>query len=118
MSGNGEVSRLLFVGTHGHVVALDKATGERIWERSLPRTGYAIVSIVYEDALLFCACGGKVFALDPATGEIRWTNDLPGMGSGMVFLSTAQSNATEGVMSLFAAAAAAQQQQAAASGAP
>lgn len=95
--------RLLFVGTHGHVLALEKTTGQRVWERSLPRTGYSVVSIVYEDGALYCASGGRVFALDPATGDVRWENYLPGMGSGLVYLTTMQSNDTEAVMATLAA---------------
>jgi len=105
-------NQFLFVGTHGHVLALDKQSGRKIWDRSLPRTGYSVVSIVYEDGMLFCASGGRAFGLDPTTGVIQWQNDLPGMGSGMVFLSTIQSNNTESVMAAFQAEADAQRQAA------
>ncbi len=92
----------LFVGTHGHVLAIAKADGKKVWERSLPNTGYAVVSIVYEEGRLFCGTGGRAFCLDPETGEIVWTNHLNGLGMGLVFLTTANSNDTEAVMSLLA----------------
>ena len=82
----------LFLGTHGHVVALRKSTGRKVWSVSLPRTGYSVVSIRYEDGMLFCAAGGRVFALDPATGDELWTNGLKGLGTGLVYLSTAQTS--------------------------
>lgn len=90
----------LFVGTRGHVIAVNKKDGEKVWSTSLPRTGYSVVSILFEDDALFCASGGRVFALDPGTGEILWSNGLPGMGSGLVYLSTVSSNNTEAVMTL------------------
>ncbi len=93
---------LLFVGTYGHVVALNKKNGRKVWETSLPKTGYSVVSILPEEGLLHCASGGHVFALDPLTGEILWTNGLRGLGKGVVFLSTMQSNNMES-MSLLAA---------------
>ena len=80
----------LFAGTYGHVLALDKATGEAVWNTSLPGTGYSVVSIVLADGNLFCASGGRVFALDPQTGDIVWENGLPGMGMGLVYLTTAR----------------------------
>ncbi len=100
------ISNLLFAGTHGHVIAMDKATGRTLWATSLPRTGYSVVSIVLEDGLLLCASGGRVFALDPTDGWIKWTNDLPGMGTGLVYLSTAQSGSQGGMELLTAQAAA------------
>ena len=92
----------LFLGTHGHVIAVEKRTGTKVWEKSLPSTGYAVVSILFEDDLLFCASGGRVFALDPDSGEVRWENSLKGLGMGLVYLATVNSNNTEALMSLLA----------------
>ena len=80
---------LLFIGTYGHVVAVEKTTGHTVWTTSLPRTGYEVVSIVVEDGLLLCASAGRAFGLDIDTGEIRWGNDLQGLGQGFVYLTTA-----------------------------
>ncbi len=92
----------LFVGTHGHVLALEKETGKTVWDRSLPGTGYSVVAIVFEDGRLLCGSGGKVFALDPADGSIVWENPLRGMGMGLTFLTTVRSNDTEALMTLLA----------------
>lgn len=97
-----EWHKYVFVGTHGHVIALNKTTGRKVWATSLPRTGYDMVSILFEDGRLFSASGGRVFALDPATGDIVWKNELKGMGSGLVYLSTVNSNSTEALMSVLA----------------
>lgn len=87
-----DLGDLLFIGTHGHIAALDKATGDRRWCTSLPSTGFQIVSIVVEDGVLFAASRGHVFALDPVTGRIQWSNGLSGLGHGHVFLTTARSS--------------------------
>lgn len=94
----------LFVGTHGHVLAVNKKTGKTVWSTSLPRTGYSVVSIVFEDGGLFCASGGRVFRLSPSSGRVVWDNGLPGMSMGLVCVTTAASNDSEQVMSLFAQA--------------
>ena len=101
MHKEANLEDLLFVGTHGHVLALHKESGRTIWSTSLPRTGYSIVSIIVEDGLLLCATGGRVFALDPVDGWIRWTNDLPGLGHGLVYLATTRTSPMED-MSLLA----------------
>jgi glucose dehydrogenase len=94
----------LFAGTHGHVVALDKAAGTEVWRTSLPSTGFSVVAIVIEDGRLFCASGGHTFALDPTSGEILWRNDMPSLGNGVVFLATARSNASEALLAVLAQA--------------
>ena len=99
------IEETLFVGTHGHIAAISKPTGQTIWETSLPSTGYSVVAIVYETGRLYCAGGGRVFALDPANGEILWENPLRGMGMGLVFLTTVNSNNTEALMAVLAQAA-------------
>ena len=104
-----ESARLLYVGTFGHVVAVDQVTGATTWQTSLPRTGYEVVSIVFEHGQLFCGSGGRVFALDPATGEILWKNDLPGLRKNLMCLTTQNSNSTEQLMSVLAARRSAQQ---------
>jgi outer membrane protein assembly factor BamB len=95
----------LFLGTHGHVVAVNKRTGRKAWQTSLPKTGWDMVAVVYEEDTLFCATKGRLFALDPLSGEILWKNDLKGLGSDLVFLTTAQSNNTETVITLLKRAA-------------
>ena len=100
---------LLFAGTHGHVIAIDKRNGDTVWETSLPSTGYSVVSIVLEDDLLFCASGGLVFALDPTDGGIVWENPMPGMGRGIVYLTTQRSSQPGGMTAMAQAARNAQQ---------
>ena len=71
---------LLFVGTFGHVRAIDKRTGEDRWQISLPATGYETVSLLCEGSRVFAGSKGHVFALDARTGAILWTNGLSGLG--------------------------------------
>jgi len=106
-----QLDAMVFVGTHGHVVALRRRDGETLWTTSLPSTGYSVVSILVEEDQLVCASGGRVFGLDPFTGEIRWDNGLPGMGTGQVYLATRRSSTH--AMPLFEAESAAQQSSAA-----
>ena len=83
----------LFLGTHGHVIALDKRSGETVWTTSLPKTGYQIVVMLVEDGQILCASAGRAFALDPTSGRILWDNSLPKMGQGIVVLCTVKQSA-------------------------
>lgn len=92
MSTQAQEHDYLFLGTHGHVVALDPSDGREVWRTSLPRTGYSVASILVQDGRIFCASGGRAFALDPRNGEILWTNGLSGLGHGLIYLASHESS--------------------------
>lgn len=89
---------LLFLGTHGHVAAIRKASGRRVWTTSLPGTGYNIVSLLHEDGVLYAGAGGHVFALDAASGEVLWHNGLRGLGYGHMTLATTRASTDPAVL--------------------
>lgn len=95
----------LFIGTYGHVAALEKATGREVWRTSLPGTGYRIVTLLHEGGTLFAASRGHVFALDPADGRILWENGLGGLGYDHVFMTTERATTGSGADLLARAAA-------------
>jgi outer membrane protein assembly factor BamB len=96
---------LLFIGTHGHICAVDKRSGDQIWTKSLPDTGYAIVTLLYEDDVLYAGSRGHLFAIDPADGTILWSNGLKGLGYDHICLLTTKT-APQSHAELLAAAAA------------
>ncbi len=104
---------LLFLGTHGHVIAIDKKDGSTCWEVSLPRTGYQVVTMILEDGVLLCGTAGRVFGLDPQGGSILWDNQLPGRGHGVVAMCTSKQSTNQSSAS--AAFVAQKKQQAAGS---
>ncbi len=79
---------LLFLGTHGHVIAIRKKSGRKLWAQSLPSTGFSIVSLLFEDGVLFAGSKGHIFALDPTSGEVLWHNGLSGLGLGHMVMAT------------------------------
>jgi outer membrane protein assembly factor BamB len=79
---------LLFLGTHGHVVAIRKKSGRKLWDTSLPSTGFSIVSLLFEDGVLFAGSHGHIYALDPTSGKVLWHNGLSGLGLGHMVMAT------------------------------
>src|SRR5436190_8568512 len=77
----------VFVGIKGAVLALDRDSGERLWESSLK--GADFVSVTVQDGDLFAASRGRVYRLDPSSGDILWVNDLEGLGYGIVSIAGA-----------------------------
>ena len=80
------ISPTVFVGVHGSVVALDRATGQELWSADLK--GGQFVSVLLDGSRVLAATKGEVFCLDAATGQILWHNSLPGMGWGIVSMAT------------------------------
>jgi len=87
-------SSAVFLGVHGDVVALDRATGQELWHRELP--GSDFVNLVLDQDRIIATTRGKAFCLDVATGNILWRNDLPGMGLGLVSIATASGSTPPG----------------------
>ena len=80
-------SSAVFLGVHGEVVALDRATGQELWSTKLG--GGDFVNLLLDQDRIIATTQGKAFCLDVATGNILWRNDLPGMGWGLITIATA-----------------------------
>jgi outer membrane protein assembly factor BamB len=79
--------KLVYLGIKGSIVAVDSATGESVWARSLK--GVDFVNVVLDGDNLLAATHGEVFCLDPRTGALRWHNRLKGFGWGLVSIAGA-----------------------------
>jgi outer membrane protein assembly factor BamB len=77
---------LLFIGVKGSALALDRATGEIVWNTHL--SGSDFVYVTMADGALYASARGEMFCLDPPTGQIRWSNPLKGYGWGIVSIAT------------------------------
>jgi outer membrane protein assembly factor BamB len=73
---------LVFVGFNSRIAALDRATGELIWDWKAPH-GSGFVAILLDIDQLIVSVSGYTYALDPATGDTLWTNLLKGFGYGI-----------------------------------
>ena len=82
---------LVFIGIKGSVLALDRATGKTVWEKSLK--GSDFVNVMLDGGDLFASARGEMFCLDPMTGRVRWNNGLKGLGWGLVSISTINGSA-------------------------
>jgi outer membrane protein assembly factor BamB len=77
----------IFIGIKGHAVAIDRATGQEIWQTELKGSDFVTVALQEGDVL--AATHGELFCLDAVTGRIRWHNALKGLGFGLVSIAGA-----------------------------
>jgi outer membrane protein assembly factor BamB len=76
----------------GEVVALDAATGARLWRRTFPRAIFACATVA-NDVLFTASYVGRIYALSAASGRILWTataragvNACPTVDGGMLLV--------------------------------
>ena len=78
---------LVFVGFNSRVVALDRYSGEIVWDWKAPDgTGY--VSVLIDGDRLVAGVNGYVYCLDPIYGQEVWRNPMKGFGHGVTSIAS------------------------------
>jgi outer membrane protein assembly factor BamB len=80
------IDQLIFVGLRGYVIALDRDTGELVWNNSELNSGYT--TLLLDGDRLIVSINGYVYCLDPLTGRLVWSNPLRGYGLGVTHLAS------------------------------
>ena len=79
------MSKIIYLGVKGSVVAIDSATGQAVWSTELK--GAEFVNVILDGNNLFATTRGEIFCLDPNGGGIRWHNPLKGYGLGLITIA-------------------------------
>lgn len=83
-------SHALYLGLKGHVVALDRSTGAKLWQTKLKGgalSGDDFVSLLVHEGRIYAHTRGELFCVEASTGAILWRNDLPGLGYDLATLA-------------------------------
>jgi outer membrane protein assembly factor BamB len=75
----------IVIGIGGHVLALDRATGQEVWRVKLKGSDFVNVAVDGRD--VFATSRGQLYCLDISSGAIRWQNELKGLGWGLVSIA-------------------------------
>ena len=82
---------LAFLGINGSVIAIEKATGRRLWGTKLKGTDY--VSVLVDGDYVLAGTYGEIFCLETTTGKILWHDPLKGYGWGLMGIATLNGSA-------------------------
>ena len=87
-------SQNLYIGSNGHVAAIDPRDGRDVWRTRLgssvlSATTRQDVCVLEHEGRVFAGCNGHLFCLDAASGELLWHNELDGLGHNDVTLAIA-----------------------------
>jgi outer membrane protein assembly factor BamB len=96
------IDRLVFVGLNGYVMALDRDTGEVVWETREMRAGY--VSLLLDGDRLIASLNGYLYCFDARDGRVLWQNPLKGYGLGIAHLASVRGQGSQTVIQQAAAA--------------
>lgn len=80
-------SDLVFTGFNRRVAALNKRTGEIVWQWKSPR-GSSYVTLLLDGDVLIVAVDGYMYGLDARTGSQLWYNEMSGFGTGVTSLAS------------------------------
>ncbi len=87
---------MVFVGLNGRVFALDRDSGETLWQWNATKSGGPYMTLLPDGDRLIVSAGGYIYCLDPATGREHWHNPLTGFGVGVAALATVRSHSPRG----------------------
>jgi outer membrane protein assembly factor BamB len=109
------VHQLLFLGLNGRVAALDRDSGEFVWEWTAKdpdkhRAVGGYMTLLVDQGQLFVAANGYTYRLDPLSGAELWANPLRGWGLGPAALATSTTASSQQVLTAAAAQQEAQEQ--------
>ena len=102
-----KIQDLIYVGLNGRVAALDRSTGEIVWEWRSPKPGAGYVTLLVDGSLLIASVSGYTYGLDARTGEQLWFNELKGYGVGVASIASMGGSTSQPVILQAAAANAA-----------
>ncbi len=98
------LDQLIFVGFNSRVAALDRETGQTVWEWRSPK-GSGYTTLLLDGDRLIASINGYTYCLDPVSGQVLWFNELPGMGTGVPSLASVRGNAQNTAAAAYADAA-------------
>ena len=102
---------MIYIFSNGRVAAIDKKTGDIVWEIKLKAHVKGTVSMHYgqicvEDGKIFVGVSGLLFCLNAKDGSLLWKNELKGWGYSFVSMAGADENAARAAQQSAANAAA------------
>lgn len=79
-----KLSDLIFTGFNKRVAALQRGTGQIVWQWKAYHNGY--VTLMLDGEMLIVSVNGYMYALDALTGREIWQNEMEGFGYGVASL--------------------------------
>lgn len=90
-----DLSHLVFTAFNKRVAALNRDTGEIVWQWC-GSSIYPYTTLLLDGDRLIVSVQGCMYALDAATGRELWANDMVGFGYGVASLASVRGGSSSG----------------------
>ncbi|MES2595473.1 MAG: PQQ-binding-like beta-propeller repeat protein [Verrucomicrobiota bacterium] len=97
------ISDLIFTGFNKRVAALDRHTGQIVWEWTA-HSGSSYTSLLLDDDRLIVSVHGYMYALDALTGRQLWFNKMSGFRCGVASLTSVKGSSSHHLIAAAAGA--------------
>ncbi len=87
------IGDLIFTSFNGSVIAVNRDSGDVVWNNSNIRKGY--MSLLLDGDRLVVSSDGYMYCLNALTGLEIWNNSLPGTGTGVPSLVSVRGQAPQ-----------------------
>ncbi len=86
------IEDMVFVGLNGYILALQRDTGDILWQWET-QTWKGYVTLLVDRDRIVASVNGYMYCLDALTGEQLWHNPLSGYGTGVASVATSGQSA-------------------------
>ncbi len=83
---------LVFVGFLRRVAALERNTGQIVWQWEADK-GRCYQTLLLDQGMLIVSVDGYMYGLEASTGRQLWFNEMKGFGSGVASLASVNGSA-------------------------
>jgi len=83
---------LVYVGFLNRVAALNRRTGEIVWQWQSSK-GSSYLTLLVDGDLVLVSVDGYMYGLETCTGKELWANPMKGFGTGVASLATVNGSA-------------------------
>jgi len=98
-----QMDQTIFAGLNGRVMALNRDTGQIIWEWRSPKPRSGFGSMMLDGDRLIVGFSGYLYCLEAATGRLMWQNPFTGYGVGIFSFASIRGQAQASAAAQFVA---------------
>ena len=89
------LDQMVFAGLNGRVMALNRDTGQIVWEWCSPKPRKGFITVMLDGDRLIVGISGYLYCLEAATGRLKWQNPLTGYGIALFSFASIRGQAQE-----------------------
>src|SRR5258706_8590344 len=87
------MDQMVFAGLNGRVMALNRDSGQIVWQWRSPKPRSGFGSLMLDGDRLLVGLSGYLYCLEARTGRLMWENPFTGYGVGIFSFASVRGQA-------------------------